>query len=48
MDGEKYLYLPTKPASLASIPGHLLGKLTPESRECIQRLIEHDEPAPIE
>jgi hypothetical protein len=45
MESEKYLYRPTK---LAALPGHLLSKLTLESRGCIERLIAHDEPAPIE
>ena len=45
MDSEKYAYKPTK---LAALPQHLLGKLSVDSRECIERLIAHDEPAPIE
>ena len=45
MNSEKYVYEPTK---LDALPEHLLGKLTPESRGCIERLLAHDEPEPIE
>lgn len=45
MNSEKYVYEPTK---LDALPEHLLGKLTPESRGCIERLLAHDEPEPID